>query len=651
MGSCSAASCLTVAEGYRLWASTYDREGNPLLSLETRILEPLLPCLTRCDVIDVGCGTGRWLELLRNAGARTLVGIDISKEMLEQAKAKLGKWATLLCGDYTHDPVGKASADVVLCNFVLSYVDEAEEFIGLVRNLLRPGGSFFLTDVHPETAAKLNWRRGVRVQERFEEIRTKSRSIGQIIAICRNAGLEVKVQLEPRFGGQEKIIFEQNGKGEYFNSVREYPAIFVLQLTAPATSRTRIRREKGEVTINRLHGARFALGPGENAEGEIFLTAGRIDGVLESSARRHAPGEGDTAFDLCGYLVLPGLINAHDHLEFALFPRLGKGSYQNFLEWAEDIHRVHAWEIARQRRVPKDVRLWWGGIRNLLSGVTTVCHHNPYDPAVFSNGFVVRVLGDYAWAHSLALDPAAAVRKKAAPQSQPFFIHLAEGIDEQSSWEIFAVHQAGALDEYTVIIHGLGMDEQGCALLRSTNAGLVWCPSSNLFLFDRAMSADQIARFPKAALGSDSPLTADGDLLDEVRCAYQTLGAPAEQIYRWVTRQPAGLLRLKHGEGTLRVGAAADLIAVRDIGLTPAETLVTLKQSGIELVLIGGRVQLVSAELKDRLPLSMRNNLQPLCVDGVVKWIRAPLYRLLQETRAHLGDDIYVGGKHVYAGD
>ena len=38
-------SCLSPAEGYRLWATTYDDEPNPMLSLEQRILEPLLPSL------------------------------------------------------------------------------------------------------------------------------------------------------------------------------------------------------------------------------------------------------------------------------------------------------------------------------------------------------------------------------------------------------------------------------------------------------------------------------------------------------------------------------------------------------------------------------------------------------------------------------
>ncbi len=51
--------------------------------------------------------------------------------------------------------------------------------------------------------------------------------------------------------------------------------------------------------------------------------------------------------------------------------------------------------------VPKAVRLAWGGLKNLLSGVTTVAHHNPYDAAVFENGFPVRVVKRFGWAHSL----------------------------------------------------------------------------------------------------------------------------------------------------------------------------------------------------------------------------------------------------------
>ena len=111
--------------------------------------------------------------------------------------------------------------------------------------------------------------------------------------------------------------------------------------------------------------------------------------------------------------------------------------------------------------------------------------------------------------------------------------------------------------------------------------------------------------------------------------------------------QPAKLLHLRNGEGKLRVGGLADLIAVRDTGLTPAETLLTLSPRDIELVLLGGRVQLASAELMQRLPARSRDGLQPLAMEGIVRWIRAPLHRLFEETGAYLGENIRLGGKRV----
>jgi cytosine/adenosine deaminase-related metal-dependent hydrolase len=348
-------------------------------------------------------------------------------------------------------------------------------------------------------------------------------------------------------------------------------------------------------------------------------------------------------------LAFPGLINAHDHLEFALYPRLGRGGYGNFLEWAEDIHQSYASEIACHRRVPKSVRLWWGGIRNLLCGVTTVCHHNPFEPEIFSTDFVVRVLMDYGWAHSLPLDPAAA-KKRPKRKGQPFLIHLAEGTDEQSANEIFELDRVGALDEDTVIIHGLGLGTKGSALLRSARAGLVWCPSSNQFLFGRSMSPDEIREFPRVALGSDSPLTARGDLLDEIRYAHEELHTPAAELYKYVTRSTASLLRLTRGEGRLQAGGVADLMVVRDMGLSPADTLTSLSFRDVEVVLVRGRVQLVSEEMRCRLPQSAYEGLQPLSVEGTVRWIRAPLDRLFSETSVHLNGPLYLGGKRVLLG-
>jgi hypothetical protein len=112
---------------------------------------------------------------------------------------------------------------------------------------------------------------------------------------------------------------------------------------------------------------------------------------------------------------MPGLINAHDHLEFNLFPQLGRGTYPNAAAWARDIYHPGRSPIREQLRVPKPVRLWWGALKNLLSGVTTVCHHNPYEREVFGVDFPVRVVRRFSWAHSLGSSrtwPRASARRR-----------------------------------------------------------------------------------------------------------------------------------------------------------------------------------------------------------------------------------------------
>jgi cytosine/adenosine deaminase-related metal-dependent hydrolase len=652
MSTTATIPALTPVEGYRLWAGTYDREPNPMLSLECRILEPLLPPVQGLDVVDLGCGTGRWLDFLKGSGTRSLIGVDFSTEMLAQARSKLSSSAKIIHADCASLPLAPASADLILCTFVLSYLSDLRSFLRAVSEILRPGGSLFITDLHPETASAFNWRRGANTYQQFREIQTHPRSMDSVLGLCRENNLEVAVSLEPKFGREERIIFERNGKGDYFDRIRNFPPIYILQLCSPAVPRFYASRNVECETTTILRNARVALGPDDSEAAECVISGGAIR-LLDShdKSQRHSPASCSTSIDLSGYLLLPGLVNAHDHLEFALFPRLGKGAYNNFLEWVHDIHDPSSSPIAEHRRVPRAVRLCWGGIRNLLCGVTTVCHHNPYEPEVFTNDFPVRVLADYGWAHSLAMDSDAVLKKAATPTGQPFFLHLGEGIDGASADEIFALHRARALDSDTVIVHGLGMDSNGRSLFRASKAGLVWCPTSNLFLFGKTFSSAEIRRFPYVALGSDSPLTAAGDFLDEVNCAYRALRAAPSDLFNCVTRQASHMLRLQNGEGSFRVGAVADLIAVRDTGHTPAETLVDLSFRDVDLVLLAGRLQLASTEMKDRLPDGLFEGLQPLSIEGNVRWIRAPLDRLFAETAPHLGNELRLGGKQVRLGN
>src|SRR5579872_3585761 len=130
----------------------------------------------------------------------------------------------------------------------------------------------------------------------------------------------------------------------------------------------------------RITGARVALDGARSERIDLHIRNGRI---LPFETKVPGPLE----YDLSGYLLLPGLINAHDHLEFGLFPRLGRGPWKNAGEWAAAIYRPHCSPVREHRAVPRSARLYWGGIRNLLSGVTTVAHHNPFERAPFGEGF------------------------------------------------------------------------------------------------------------------------------------------------------------------------------------------------------------------------------------------------------------------------
>ena len=385
-----------------------------------------------------------------------------------------------------------------------------------------------------------------------------------------------------------------------------------------------------------LKAARIALGATETSIRDVGIEAGRL--------RLCPPADTGPELDLAGFLILPGLINAHDHLEFNLFPRLGRGPYSNATAWAADIHRSHPETVRRQLNIAKPVRLVWGGIKNLISGVTSVLHHNPYDPG-FDYGFPIRVIRRFGWSHSLAFSTDLARDWAATPPKAPFFIHACEGTDSESAAEITRLDSAGMLGPYTVLVHGVALDRAGLDLVKKRRASLVWCPSSNHFTLGRTLSRETLDCGIPIALGTDSALTATGDLIDEIEVARCVVGV--ERIYRMVTDMAARVLRLRSGEGTIREGGIADLVVVRDLVEQPAQALLGMHP---EMVLVGGRVKLISMPLADRLPFALTRRLQPFRIEDGGEWlIDSDISTLLEVGKRTLGEEFRLAGKAVAA--
>jgi cytosine/adenosine deaminase-related metal-dependent hydrolase len=393
-----------------------------------------------------------------------------------------------------------------------------------------------------------------------------------------------------------------------------------------------------------LRNVRYATTAQTSACGDLRMFGGKIQTACSASSSLRAAHD----IDLSGFFVLPGLINAHDHLQYALHPKLGQPPYKNYIEWGDDIHANQASIIQQYKSIPRSVRLWWGGLRNLLSGVTTVCHHDALYPELLSADFPVRVLQEFGWAHSVALDPDFRSKWAATPAGAPFFVHACEGTDELARLELDELNELGVLDQRAVLVHGLALDRSGFELLQHRHASLVLCLSSNQFLYGDLPDQTLLDSMENIALGSDSPLTAAGDLLDEIRFAIEHIGVSTVSAYRMTTDLPARILRLQDGEGCIRDTARADIFAIRDNGEPAHVRLSMLTWRDVEFVMVGGEIRLASEDVWQRLSPFIRRGMELIWIDDEVRWLRAPVGELLRQAEAVLGSgSVRLNGRAV----
>jgi len=95
-------------------------------------------------VLDLGCGAGRFVAALRDAGADP-VGVEIAEAALERARVVAPGADLRLLEDDGSIPLDHGSVDLVWCSEVLEHVADGIHLLQEARRVLRPGGRILVT--------------------------------------------------------------------------------------------------------------------------------------------------------------------------------------------------------------------------------------------------------------------------------------------------------------------------------------------------------------------------------------------------------------------------------------------------------------------------------------------------------------------------
>lgn len=125
---------------------------------DTRLVGAILRDLgVRGRVLDVPCGTGRLRETLARCD-RQVVGVDVSRAMLEQARATPD--ARVALADVRHLPFAARRFDVVVCCRLLHHLREQDELGRAVAELVRVSNRLVIASFW-DSAAWPTWRAGL----------------------------------------------------------------------------------------------------------------------------------------------------------------------------------------------------------------------------------------------------------------------------------------------------------------------------------------------------------------------------------------------------------------------------------------------------------------------------------------------------------
>lgn len=218
-------------------------------ALEVPVIHHLLSNIKDSIALDLGCGFGHQVAYLIQHGAAEVIGVDISKQMINEARSRNNhNGVKFFCTPMESFDIGKNKFEIILSLMALHYIEDINSLFNSVFTGLKNGGQFIFSIEHPIcTACQAGWKKidgkdywmvsdyskeGLRLQNWFVEgVHKYHRKVSSIIQSLVSCGFMLTDIREPH--PSKKCLEERNDLALHL----ERPPVLIIRVLKPPLCR------------------------------------------------------------------------------------------------------------------------------------------------------------------------------------------------------------------------------------------------------------------------------------------------------------------------------------------------------------------------------------------------------------------------------
>lgn len=193
---------LASRDAYTKWVAHYPPvPHNALMQAEQDSMLKLMPSVAQKTVLDLACGTGRYMRIAYDNGALLVFGVDNSYAMLHASEQN-----ALACTETGALCLADNSVDIILCGLALGHLPTIEPTFVEMSRVLRPQGSLLLSDLHPYQTLNGAQRTFTDTDGTIYAVEHYLHPISHYINTARKHGMQITALDEPVVHGDTPAV-------------------------------------------------------------------------------------------------------------------------------------------------------------------------------------------------------------------------------------------------------------------------------------------------------------------------------------------------------------------------------------------------------------------------------------------------------------